>query len=270
MTEKQIIELVTLAFSDYFEYGIVAGAAYLIFWKLLKQRLIHKFLHKVTPKKESIRREMKYSLFSIFIFKACTVLIVLAYLGGYTQLYEEISDMGWTYYFFSFLIILLIHDTYFYWSHRFMHHPKIYKYVHRVHHQSVHPSPWAAYAFHPWEALITFGIVPLLVFCIPLHLSAIMIFFLFSMIRNVIGHLGFEIFPKGFTKNKWLNWSATVTHHNQHHEKFHGNYGFYFTVWDKLMKTEAANYESAFEEVASRPPRKKEKLKIKSTSYQVE
>jgi uncharacterized protein (DUF2147 family) len=133
-----------------------------------------------------------------------------------------------------------------------MHHKNLFKHVHRVHHESTNPSPWAAYAFHPWEALIQALVMPILVFVLPLHPLTAFTFLAYMIIRNVIGHLGFEILPKGFTKNKWLNWNTAVTHHNMHHEHFHNNYGLYFTWWDKLMKTEDAKYHEAFDEVKAR------------------
>ncbi len=126
-------------------------------------------------------------------------------------------------------------------------------YVHRVHHESTNPSPWASYSFHPWEALIQALVLPILVFTLPLHPLTIFIFLTYMIVRNVMGHLGFEILPKGFTKNKCLNWNTAVTHHNMHHEHFHSNYGLYFTWWDRLMKTENARYHESFDEVKSRP-----------------
>ena len=143
-----------------------------------------------------------------------------------------------------------------------MHHKKLFKYVHRVHHESINPSPWAAYSFHPWEAFIQALVMPILVFSLPLHPLAAFLFLAYMIIRNVIGHLGFEILPKGFTKNKWWNWNTAVTHHNMHHEHFHSNYGLYFTWWDKLMKTENSKYHEAFDEVKSRP--KACELKVKN------
>lgn len=153
----------------------------------------------------------------------------------------------------SLVIAIVFHDFYFYWTHRLMHHKTLFKYVHRVHHESTNPSPWAAYSFHPWEALIQALVMPILVFSLPLHPLTAFLFLAYMIIRNVMGHLGFEILPKGFTKNMWLNWNTAVTHHNMHHEQFHSNYGLYFTWWDKLMKTENSNYHDAFDEVKSRP-----------------
>jgi len=37
-----------------------------------------------------------------------------------------------------------------------------------------------------------------------------------------------------------------------HHEKAGGNFGFYFTCWDRWMGTEHANYAARFEEVTER------------------
>jgi hypothetical protein len=37
-----------------------------------------------------------------------------------------------------------------------------------------------------------------------------------------------------------------------HHQYFKGNYGLYFTVWDRLMGTMNKNYDKVFEEVTSR------------------
>ena len=47
-------------------------------------------------------------------------------------------------------------------------------------------------------------------------------------VYNAYGHLGFELYPKGFRATwvgKWINTSVA---HNQHHEKFNGNYGCIF------------------------------------------
>lgn len=69
------------------------------------------------------------------------------------------SDYGWIYYFAAFPIMFVIHDTYFYWTHRIMHHKSVFNVMHLVHHKSTNPSPWAAYAFHPLEAIVEVGIL---------------------------------------------------------------------------------------------------------------
>lgn len=140
-----------------------------------------------------------------------------------------------------------MHDTYFYWAYRIMHHPWLFKMIHLVHHKSTNPSPWAAYAFHLFEAIVESLIFVIFLFTIPIHSIHLMTFFVFSLVYNVYRHLGFEIYPKGFNEywlGKWMNTSVS---HNLHHQYFKGNYGLYFTIWDRLMGTLRPDYDTAFE-----------------------
>jgi sterol desaturase/sphingolipid hydroxylase (fatty acid hydroxylase superfamily) len=160
--------------------------------------------------------------------------------------------MGIPYLLFSIVALILVHDTYFYWAHRTMHHKKIYRFVHRVHHDSTNPTPFAAFSFHPLEAIIEVGILPILVFILPLHPIAILVWLLFMTFMNVLGHLGFEIFPSGFTTNPLTKLSNTSVHHNMHHKYVNYNFGLYFNFWDKWMGTNHPNYHQEFESVASK------------------
>jgi Delta7-sterol 5-desaturase len=148
--------------------------------------------------------------------------------------------------------MLLIHDSYFYWMHRTMHYPKLFKLFHLVHHKSNNPSPWAAYAFHPLEAVLESLIFVVFLFTIPVHSIHLLLFFIFSLIYNVYGHLGFELYPKGFSTHWFGKWINTSVSHNMHHQYFKGNYGLYFTIWDRLMGTMNKKYEETFDEVTSR------------------
>jgi sterol desaturase/sphingolipid hydroxylase (fatty acid hydroxylase superfamily) len=72
-------------------------------------------------------------------------------------------------------------------------------------------------------------------------------------IMNVLGHLGYELFPRGFTKGRLTWWHNTSTHHNMHHSKSNCNYGLYFNWWDRLMGTNHREYHATFEAVKARP-----------------
>jgi lathosterol oxidase len=145
-----------------------------------------------------------------------------------------------------------MHDTYFYFTHRLMHHPRVFRWFHLVHHRSTNPSPWAAYSFHPLEAVVEQFITVIFYFTIPIHVTHLGIFFLMSIIYNVYGHLGYELYPRGFSRTwvgKWINTSIS---HNQHHQYFKGNYGLYFLFWDRLFGTMREDYDERFEEVKTR------------------
>jgi Delta7-sterol 5-desaturase len=243
----------SIFFFDLLRYLIPASIAFVLFWVIGKNWWRHLFIQTNFPKSIQFWREFAYSLSTVVIFSLIGFCIYLSERAGLTQIYYNINDFGVIYLVVSFIVAVIFHDFYFYWTHRLMHHKKLFKYVHRVHHQSTNPSPWAAYAFHPWEAVIQALVFPILIFTLPMHTITIFLFLTYMIVRNVIGHLGFEILPKGFTKNKWLNWNTAITHHDMHHEHFNCNYGLYFSWWDRLMKTEHAKYHETFDEVKSRP-----------------
>jgi len=226
-------------------YFIVAGAIFILFYGCLKRVIIARKIQESFPRLKDYRRDIFYSLISIGIFSVVSYLTVVS-LAPYHNLYRNIDDYGLPYYLFTFIWMFFLHDTYFYWSHRLMHHPKIYKHVHLTHHRATNPTPWSAYAFHPIEAIIEAGIVTVIAFSIPVHFTAINTYMLFQIGYNVYGHLGYEILPAN-TNRHWLGkWINTSVAHNMHHQYFKHNYGLWTTVWDRLMGTLSPDYDAAF------------------------
>lgn len=237
--------------SDLSRYLIFAGGAFLSFWVIGKPLLKRYFIQNTFPKRKKLLEEFGYSMSTVIIFSIVGFCVHIAKTAGLTKIYSATTDYPEWWLYVSFPVAILIHDLYFYWTHRLMHHKNVYKYVHKVHHKFTNPSPWAAYAFHPIEAVFEAGIFPILVFTLPLHMSIIITFLIYMITRNVLGHLGFELFPKGFASNKWWNWHTTSTHHNMHHKYFNCNYGLYFAWWDDWFGTTHKNYEKEFDEAAS-------------------
>ncbi len=228
---------------DYFVY---ASAAFVLFYIILKRPMWFRKVQKKMPELTDYGRDIMYSLITVTIF-ATMALAVFYFLKPYTNTYDSISEYGWGYYAFTWVWMLFIHDTYFYWMHRLMHRPKLFKYIHLVHHKSTNPSPWTAYAFHPLEAVLEVSILPIIAFTLPVHSHAIGWFFLFQIIYNVYGHLGFELYPKNFHKNWFGKWVNTSVAHNLHHDKYNGNYGLYFLFWDRMMGTIREDYDATYE-----------------------
>jgi sterol desaturase/sphingolipid hydroxylase (fatty acid hydroxylase superfamily) len=235
------------------KYYLIAGSVYLIFYLVLKNKIIKQKIQSLFPKNTDYLREIFYSTITVLIFALIPLFFTAnPVVRAYTTLYDNMSDRGWLYYFLAFPIMFIIHDTYFYWTHRIMHHKSLFNIMHLVHHKSTNPSPWAAYAFHPLESIVEVGIFVVFLFTIPVHKSHIAIFFLLSIIYNIYGHLGWELYPKGFSQSRIGKWINTSLNHNQHHKYFKGNYGLYFLFWDRVMGTIRADYDEAFEEVKNR------------------
>ena len=232
-------------------YAVLAGGAYLAFYVWFRRRALGRKIQEAFPTGSDIRREVLYSLLSFGVFCASGLLTIILSRLGCTQLYFKIARHGWPYLWFSLFALIFIHDSWFYWTHRLMHWRPLFPLVHRIHHLSHNPTPWASFSFHPLEAIIQAIIFPLTVLFLPLHPLAAFLWLLYMTGMNVFGHLGFEILPAGFLKSRLFRWHNTSVHHNMHHRYVHCNYGLYFNIWDRLMRTNHPRYEEEYDRIFS-------------------
>lgn len=234
-------------------YVIFAIPLFIIFWVIWKKRFQPIRIQEVgRATTHHFKHDLWHSFRTFLIFAGMDVVLVYLQSKGYTMMYYEVGKYGWVWIFVSFALLLFINDAFFYWSHRAMHHPKLYKFFHRVHHESTDPSPLTAFAFHPSEAIVENTMAFLLPFVMPLHFGVILAWQIVDMLNNVFGHLGYEVYPQGWTKNPILQHITTSTHHNMHHQLFNGNYALYFTWWDRLMGTQFDDYEQRHEQIFER------------------
>lgn len=221
----------------FLRYVLFALLPFLVYYVWKRRDQWYRKVQQRFPLATDYQREIVFSALTSLIFAAVTWLCLGTPLRVYTRYYTDIEQYGWGWLLLSVPLTLLLHDAYFYWAHRLMHHPRLYRRVHLLHHKSVNPSPWAAYAFHPLEAILEAGIVPILLVAMPLHPLAFWAFVTLMLAFNVYGHLGYELFPKKLYTHPLGRWINSSVHHNLHHEKFKGNYGLYFTIWDRLCGT---------------------------------
>jgi sterol desaturase/sphingolipid hydroxylase (fatty acid hydroxylase superfamily) len=234
-----------------FRYFLIAGSAFVLFYFLFRKQAAFRKIQGRFPAWTHYGRDILYSLLTVVIF-ATVAMLVLRVWFPYTNLYLEAGKYGWGYDVFTYAWMLVLHDTYFYWMHRLMHHPRLFRAIHLIHHKSTNPSPWTSYAFHPLEAVIEAGIIPLIAFTLPVQRSAMALFLLFQFIYNVYGHLGYELYPRNFHRSWIGRWINTSVCHNLHHKRFKGNYGLYFLWWDRWMGTLREDYDPTFEATTSR------------------
>ncbi|HTN19640.1 MAG TPA: sterol desaturase family protein [Pelobium sp.] len=208
-------------------------------------------IQKADSNVDSKVREFKDSFVALLIFTALSMLLLNQETFPYTLMYLDGDKYGVPYFILSIFISIIIHDTYFYWTHRMLH-TKFFQKIHRVHHQSHNPTPWAAFAFHPVEALIQNGITIILPFIIPLHPLALLIFLMFSTFYTVYVHSGYELFPKFLLRSKVGKWINSSIGHNMHHELYSQSYGLYFRFWDVVMKTAHPQYRERIDLLTDR------------------
>ena len=223
-------------------YVLLAGIAFFAWYAMHRKDKIQRAM----PRNAQIRREIAYSAIAVLVFGLVIGLISGYGIAPYTLVYLDVARYGWAYFWLSIPLVILAHDAYFYWTHRLMHTPALFRIFHGVHHLSRNPTPWTAYAFHPLESVVqALGLVSI-IFIIPLHPTALLIFHTISTAINVYGHLGYELYPRGWAQHPLGRWINTSVAHNAHHEQARHNFGFYFLFWDRWMGTLDPSYEAKY------------------------
>ncbi|WP_109698991.1 sterol desaturase family protein [Chitinophaga deserti] len=247
---EQLVKTLAAIFSiTLIRYFVLAGIPFLLFYILLRSSTTKYKIQNRTATKKDFFREIMHSGSSSLVFAIISVIVLFTPLKSYTLLYTDFNAFPLWWVPVSLVLSLVIHDTYFYWMHRTLHHKKLFRFTHKVHHQSVNPSPWTSYSFHILEAIAEGGILVVLAFTLPMHADVLIMFTVVSLIINVYGHLGYEIMPKGLRNSFIFEIINTSVYHNLHHSKFKGNYSLYFRWWDKLMKTENPDYVKVYDRI---------------------
>lgn len=200
-----------------------------------------------------MRREIGWSLASAAIYGIPAGVVMWGWrTKGWTGIYTDVADYPLWWLPASVLLYLFAHDTWFYWTHRWMHRPRPFRLAHAVHHQSRPPTAWAAMAFHPIEALTGAVVIPTLVFVIPIHWGALGFVLTAMTVMGVTNHMGWEVFPSWMWRGRLGGWLITASHHQRHHERYGCNYGLYFRFWDRLCGTDGGVGDFAREHARAR------------------
>lgn len=186
-----------------------------------------------------ISKEIRWSLLSAVIYGIPAGLAAWAWQDrGWTLIYVDPAAYPLWWLPLSVLVYLMLHDTWFYWTHRWMHRPHLFRLAHAVHHASRSPTAWAAMSFHPIEALTGAIVVPALVFVVPIHVSMLGLVLAVMTVMGITNHMGWELFPRRLVHSRLGHWLITASHHHRHHEHYGCNYGLYFRFWDHFCGTD--------------------------------
>jgi sterol desaturase/sphingolipid hydroxylase (fatty acid hydroxylase superfamily) len=229
-------------------YFLIAGLFYGLFYLWFPDKWQQRKINNRPYKPGQFKKEVSWSMITALIFAISGAVTLVLWQKGWTKLYMDIYELPVWWLPASLLIAMIVHETYYYWLHRLMHHPKIFRIVHKVHHDSNITSPWTAFSFHPFEGIIQAIFLPLLLLVLPMHLYVLVFQLTIMTFSSVINHLDIEVYPKKFHKHLLGKWLIGATHHSLHHKQFKYNFGLYFTFWDKFKKTESPLYEKLFEE----------------------
>lgn len=236
---------------DLARYLIAASLVSGLVWLLRRTGWASRKIQKREATRADLRRELLSSIRTVLVYTIVAVPMVWAFEHGYLHHYSgTVTPFTFAGY---LMLMVLAHDTWFYWTHRAMHTPLLYRRFHRLHHLTITPTAWTAYSFAVPEAVMMMLFMPLFFSVLPTPIPVVFTFLAVMILRNTMGHAGLELHPRGWASHPLLKWISTTTHHDMHHgTSFKHNYGFYFTWWDKLMGTEHPDYVATFDRVTAR------------------
>lgn len=95
-------------------YFLIAGVAYLIWYKLIRNKVSYKKIQLRFPDNKDYQREIFYSVITIVIFSAVPAVMLQTSIRKYTQFYENLNQYSGLWFWAAFPLMFIVHDTYFY------------------------------------------------------------------------------------------------------------------------------------------------------------
>ncbi|EAN80799.1 putative lathosterol oxidase [Trypanosoma cruzi] len=214
-----------------FLYLLCASISTFIFFVVFEETYFPHTMDKKNQKHE-LRRQMLHEIF-IAVLSIPFMAILMAPSStlahrGYSKIYYNVSDYGWPYLFLSILMFFIFTDFMVYWFHRGLHHPTLYRYLHKLHHTYKYTTPFSSHAFNPCDGFGQGSPYYAFIFLFPMHN------YLFVILFFAVNLWTISIHDQVDFGGHFVN---TTGHHTIHHVLFNYDYGQYFTVWDRIGGT---------------------------------
>jgi len=147
----------------------------------------------------------------------------------------------------QFFACLVIEDTWHYFMHRALHDKRIYKYIHKIHHNFQAPFGMVAEYAHPAETMILGMGTMWGILLMGNHLAFLWGWMVVRLLETIDVHSGYDI---PLNPLHLLPFYGGARFHDFHHMNFNGNYSSTFTWWDKIFGTDKQFNEYMEKEMA--------------------
>ena len=177
--------------------------------------------------KNQLADNMFWTLASgVTIWTLYEVLMFWAMGNGYAPVLYWSDNPIW--FILLFLLTPIWISFHFYWVHRWLHWPPLYRLAHALHHRNTNVGPWSGLSMHPVEHVIFFSSI-LIHFILPSSPVHILFHMQHQSLTAATSHTGYEAMLIKDKKHLALG----TFHHQMHHRYFDCNYGNLEMPWDK-------------------------------------
>lgn len=166
----------------------------------------------------------------VTLWTAFEGLYMWAYGRGLVPLVTIASNPVW--FVAWFVLIPIWSSMHFYWIHRLLHWPPLYRLAHSVHHRNVVIGPWSGISMHPVEHFLYFTAV-LIHFVVASHPVHFFFHMHLQTLNPAASHSGFD----GLMSKGQKQMDLGDFFHQLHHRYFECNYGTAEMPWDKWFGT---------------------------------
>jgi len=204
-----------------------------LMWAYHQPRFAHRRLHHKRMKVDP--RARARHLIRNAVLSGVTTIGLIALLAGTVLSFE--AGPTWYVILAQAATIIVAYDLLYYWMHRTLHHKKLMRWVHGVHHRVRNPTAIESLYLSPIEllaGLLLLVTTTALVDAVwPVHGLAFAVAFVPYSTLNIVNHMGMELPGRVFAP---LNWLARK-HHIHHSGDFTKNYATLTPIPDALFGT---------------------------------
>jgi len=224
----------------------VLGHSMALFWMFaarFRLKLCQTSIYAIPISEEQVIREIRNSIHAPI---HAVLLYIFLRLNFFT-------NSTWGSFAISLFLVAVWAEAWHYISHRIFHIPRFH-WIHAEHHKSHLSSPFMFLSFAFTEKVIfSLGILAVLGIVdrfYRLNFFGIAVWYSGYLVINSFSHANFEVKSKHF--QRWAGKILTsTTFHALHHSRDSNNYGLGTRIFDRLFKTEWADYTRIFERIAA-------------------
>ncbi|MCD0473192.1 sterol desaturase family protein [Flavobacterium sp. EDS] len=168
----------------------------------------------------------------------CNTLVTLI---GYKLYQSQIIKIDFSTSFFTIvldtLLLIFLMDFFMFCFHYLAHKLAWFHPIHQLHHTHIDTNVYSLFVLNPIETLGFGAIWLILISILEFNCFSIILYLILNLSYGILGHLNKDIFPEFWKENSVTKWISTTQFHSNHHKNESHNFGFYFTIWDKIFKT---------------------------------
>jgi sterol desaturase/sphingolipid hydroxylase (fatty acid hydroxylase superfamily) len=194
---------------QYYSFGSVMTAIYYFQWPAVLFQYKIQDVNAPRPSREKMWRLLKTVWFNQFVIGVPMVFIVTKLYemrGMFDEALPTLPRLT-----AQLFAVVLLEEIGFYYSHRIMHHPRLYARIHKLHHEWVSPLAWTCIYAHPLEHIVS-NLAPVMFgpLIVKMHPLSALLWYVIALHSTLNSHSGLHLpFAQSPEEHDWHHLTFT-------------------------------------------------------------